>query len=196
MVPQKWTDVLTDGRTDGRTFCLIESIGPEGRCFEKKEKGQALQIGVNQGPSHGLKKSTPLTVVCFIRQRPWHHFEMCRVYIFLLLKFMVNISDWGRSYITGVMHMLDTLPLCSVFEDTMHLTYCIANICNKLPINFNNIARYKLDIIATNTGWPVFKRLECLKTLAQLIRFVNTVCKLFPVAPWWRKFFYPRSREI
>ena len=28
------TDRQTDRRTDGRTFRLIESIGPEGRCFE------------------------------------------------------------------------------------------------------------------------------------------------------------------
>ena len=29
------TDGQTDRRTDTRTFRLIESIGPEGRCFEK-----------------------------------------------------------------------------------------------------------------------------------------------------------------
>ena len=28
------TDTRTDGHTDRRTFRLIESIGPEGRCFE------------------------------------------------------------------------------------------------------------------------------------------------------------------
>ena len=38
MVPQKWTDTQTYRRTDGRTFRLIESIGPEGRCFEKTVK--------------------------------------------------------------------------------------------------------------------------------------------------------------
>ena len=27
----------TDGQTHRRTFRLIESIGPEGRCFEKKQ---------------------------------------------------------------------------------------------------------------------------------------------------------------
>ena len=38
MVPQKWkhthTDTQTHRHTDRRTFRLIESIGPEGRCFE------------------------------------------------------------------------------------------------------------------------------------------------------------------
>ena len=38
MAPQKWThgqtDKQTNRRTDRRTFRLIESIGPEGRCFE------------------------------------------------------------------------------------------------------------------------------------------------------------------
>ena len=32
------TDTQTDVRTDGRTNRLIESIGPEGRCFEKKTR--------------------------------------------------------------------------------------------------------------------------------------------------------------
>ena len=30
------TDTRTHGHTDSRTFWLIESIGPEGRCFEKQ----------------------------------------------------------------------------------------------------------------------------------------------------------------
>ena len=32
----QWTDGRTDIRTDGRKKRLIESIGQEGRCFEKK----------------------------------------------------------------------------------------------------------------------------------------------------------------
>ena len=36
------TDRQTDRRTDRRTFQLIESIGPEGRCFENLES--ALMI--------------------------------------------------------------------------------------------------------------------------------------------------------
>ena len=31
------TDTRTDGHTDRRTFQLIESIGPEGRCFENTD---------------------------------------------------------------------------------------------------------------------------------------------------------------
>ena len=42
------TDRQTDRQTDRRTFRLIESIGPEGRCFEKCQKSQ-LNIGVQEG---------------------------------------------------------------------------------------------------------------------------------------------------
>ena len=37
-VPQKWTHNQSDKQTHGRTFRLIESIGPEGRCFEKDQE--------------------------------------------------------------------------------------------------------------------------------------------------------------
>ena len=35
-VKSEQTDGQTDARTRRQTFCLIESIGPEGRCFENK----------------------------------------------------------------------------------------------------------------------------------------------------------------
>ena len=44
MVPQKWAHGQTDGHTDTRTrrqaFWLIESIDPEGRCFENMNEGR------------------------------------------------------------------------------------------------------------------------------------------------------------
>ena len=38
------TEGQTDGQTDGRTFRLIESIGPEGRCFENWTKGWKYSV--------------------------------------------------------------------------------------------------------------------------------------------------------
>ena len=41
------TDTQTHGQTDILTNRLIESIGPEGRCFEKTSRGQHDQGGQN-----------------------------------------------------------------------------------------------------------------------------------------------------
>ena len=42
-MPQKWTDRRTEGRTHGRTFWLIERIGPEGQFFEKMTTRKTIQ---------------------------------------------------------------------------------------------------------------------------------------------------------
>ena len=38
------TDRRTDTQTDGRTFQLIESMGPEGRCFENHTKDKVVNV--------------------------------------------------------------------------------------------------------------------------------------------------------
>ena len=46
------TDGQADKQTDRRTFRLIESIGPEGRCFEKRSGGAApADIQYSQVPN-------------------------------------------------------------------------------------------------------------------------------------------------
>ena len=43
------TDTRTEGHTDRRTFQLIESIGPEGRCFENLGKALVCLQGLVNG---------------------------------------------------------------------------------------------------------------------------------------------------
>ena len=57
------TDRRTDGQADGRTFRLIESIGPGGRCFETYySETKSIQFEGTTG-GLGVAKAVQLSLV-------------------------------------------------------------------------------------------------------------------------------------
>ena len=55
------TDRQMDRRTDGRTFRLIESIGPEGRCFENTQR---YYINVLEAMERGFQVDLDEAIHC------------------------------------------------------------------------------------------------------------------------------------
>ena len=60
----------TDRHTRGRTFRLIESIGPEGRCFENLFPGLLEVV-------HGTTQPDGLSIIPWFNSSPKHYFPLC-----------------------------------------------------------------------------------------------------------------------